>query len=73
LTKFCANEATSTPEPALNEVMIFCALALLAAATSAAVEAAVEVLELTGVVAIRFLRVYRQCDRIQQQKLEPIN
>jgi hypothetical protein len=53
--------------------MIFCALALLAAATSAAVEAAVEVLELTGVVAIRFLRVYRQCDRIQQQKLEPIN
>ena len=22
-TKFCANEATSTPEPALNELMIF--------------------------------------------------
>ncbi len=31
-TKFCAKEATSAPEPALNDVMIFCALALLAAA-----------------------------------------
>ena len=32
-TKFCANDATSTPEPALSELMIFCALALLAAAS----------------------------------------
>ena len=53
-TKFCAKEATSTPEPALNDVMIFCALALLAAANWAAVVVPV-VLELavTGVVAMR--------------------
>jgi hypothetical protein len=79
-TKFCANDVTSTPEPALKEERIFCAEAFLEASNCAAVmELAVEVapdvvlLELTGVVAIRFLRVYRQCDRIQQQKLEPIN
>ena len=36
-TKLSANDATSTPEPAPKEVMIFCALALLAAATCAAV------------------------------------
>ena len=54
LTKFCAKEATSTPEPAFNEVMIFCALALLAAATSAAVVAAVVELELTAEVAMGF-------------------
>ncbi len=53
-TKFCANEATSTPEPALKDVRIFCALALLAAATSAAVVPAVEVLELTAEVAMGF-------------------
>jgi hypothetical protein len=53
-TKFCAKEATSTPEPALKDVRIFCALALFAAATSAAVVAAVEVLELTAEVAMGF-------------------
>jgi hypothetical protein len=40
LTKFWANEATSTPEPAPKDVNIFCALALLAAATAAAEAAA---------------------------------
>jgi hypothetical protein len=56
-TKFCANEATSTPEPALREEMIFCALALLAAASCAAVEVVavvpvVAVVDETAVVAM---------------------
>jgi hypothetical protein len=36
-TKFCANDATSTPEPALSDVSSFWAAARLAAAMSAAV------------------------------------
>jgi hypothetical protein len=52
-TKFLAKEATSTPEPADREVISFCALALLAAATDAAeVASALDVDELTAVVAI---------------------
>jgi hypothetical protein len=53
-TKFCANEATSTPEPALKEEIIFCALALLAAANWAAVEvvAVVALVDETAVVAM---------------------
>ena len=54
-TKFSANEATSTPEPAPKEVMIFCALALLAAATCAAVLC---VVVLTEEVAMGF---YQGC------------
>jgi hypothetical protein len=59
-TKFCASEETSTPEPALSEEMIFCALALLAAATCAAEEALVPLVEValveeTDVVAIIFM------------------
>jgi hypothetical protein len=56
-TKFCAREATSTPDPALKEEIIFCALALLAAASCAAVEVVavvpeVEVVDETAEVAI---------------------
>jgi hypothetical protein len=54
-TKFCAKDATSTPDPALKEEIIFCALALLAAANWAAVEVVVAVVALvdeTAVVAI---------------------
>ena len=54
-TRFCAKEATSTPEPALSEVMSFCALALLAAATDAAELArALDVDELNAVVAMAY-------------------
>ena len=62
-TKFCAKEAVSTPEPAPSDVSSFCAADLLAAATCAAVlwaaaaaaleVAALEVEELTEVVAIK--------------------
>jgi hypothetical protein len=56
LTKFWANELTSTPEPAPNEVNSFCALALLAAAVAAAeVDRAVDVDELRAVVAMKKL------------------
>ena len=53
-TRPCASAATSTPEPALNEVMIFWALARLAAAAVCASVAAVLVLvlEVAAVVAI---------------------
>jgi len=51
-TKFCASEAVSTPEPADNEVMIFCALARLLAATEACDVAFVVAVELTEVVAM---------------------
>jgi hypothetical protein len=61
-TKFCAKEAVSTPDPALSEVTIFCAAALLAAAVALATfvfDAAVDVgvvalavVELTEVVAM---------------------
>ena len=56
-TKFCAKEATSTPDPALKEEIIFCALALLAAASCAAVEVVavvpeVEVVDETAEVAM---------------------
>ena len=59
-TKFCANEATSTPEPALREEMIFCALALFAAATCAAEVVLAPVVEVvlveeTAVVAMIFM------------------
>ena len=69
-TKFCANEATSTPEPAPKELIRLCAAALLAAAVCAAVDVAfldvaavdvvvavvVPVLELTAVVAMWFFK-----------------
>jgi hypothetical protein len=58
-TKFCARDATSTPDPALSDEMIFCALALLAAANWAAVDVVplvavfvVVVLDETAVVAM---------------------
>jgi hypothetical protein len=51
-TKFCANEATSTPEPALKEEIIFCALALLAAANWTAVEVVVAVVALVDETAV---------------------
>jgi hypothetical protein len=59
LTKFCANAATSTPEPALKDEIRLCAAALLAAAVWTAVVAplvvvVVPVLELIAVVAMRF-------------------
>lgn len=63
-TKFWASDVTSTPDPAPMEDMIFCALALFAAAIEAAVEvlvlaaetldAALEVEELTAVVAMTY-------------------
>lgn len=53
-TKFCANEATSTPEPAPKEVINFCAFALFVAAAVAAADpdSAAAVDELSAVVAI---------------------
>ena len=73
LTKFCANEVTSTPEPAPKEVSSFWALALLAAAVAAGVLAkAAEVDELKAVVAMKNLS-YRCADRREFGELEPIN
>jgi len=73
-TKFCASEATSTPEPALSDVNIFCALALLAAEICAAVIVVpvVVLLELTGVVAIGCFEGGRQWNRYLSKKLESI-
>jgi hypothetical protein len=53
-TRFCARDATSTPDPALSDDKSFCAAALLAAWISAAVEVAVLVVELTGNIAMIF-------------------
>ena len=54
-TRFCASDAVSTPEPAFSEVNSFCAADLFAFWISAAVAAAL-VVELTGDVAMVFLR-----------------
>ena len=42
-TKFCANVATSTPEPAFKELMSFCAADLFAVVTSLDVAVALDV------------------------------
>ena len=85
-TRFCANEDTSTPEPAPKEVMIFCALALFSALTCAvvvvpvvdAVVLAVDVVAvvvlgvvLEMLVAMVALKRVVVCDRYQLKKLEP--
>ena len=59
-TRPCAKAATSTPEPAFKAVMIFCALARLAACVDCAVAADVVAVlavlaEVTAVVAIGYL------------------
>ena len=70
VTKFCASEATSTPEPAFKDLISPCAAALLAAAAAAAVvEAEVE---LATVVAIRFVCIYCLF-RIIASKLKPFS
>jgi len=50
--KFCAKEDTSTPEPLPNEVMIFCALARLAAWVAALEDALAAANELGVVVVV---------------------
>ena len=67
-TKFCAKAETSTPDPADSEVISFCALALLAAAIDAAeLDSALDVDELTAVVAISyFLDSLVNSDRTKQ-------
>ena len=74
-TKFCANEFTSTPEPALSELIKLCAAALFEAANwlDVAVDVvavfAVDVVELTAVVAMRRLSSYWS-NRTECLKLE---
>jgi len=67
LTKLCAKDVTSTPEPALMEDLIFCAFALLVAAMLAAVVAVLDVLDvdaLAAVVAMEIsLKVFDESDR----------
>ena len=69
LTRLCAKEVTSTPDPAPSDVIIFCALALLAAARSAA--EVVLVVELTEEVAMAKFKLSNG-NRLGQKKLEPI-
>ena len=51
-TRFCANDATSTPEPALIELISFCAAARLAAAVVDVVLLALDDVVVVAVLAV---------------------
>ena len=86
-TKFCARDATSTPEPAPKDEMSFCAAALLAFATASGVLASaadvpllsvladvdVAVVDEVAPVVAMFYLFMLLCVRLLEPKLEPIN